>query len=323
MSKPFVSIITPTYNHEKFIGKAIESVLRQTYSNWEMIIIDDGSTDRTVEVIQQYKDPRILCIQNKHRGIYRLAETYNQALSQTSGELVAILEGDDFWPKYKLGKQIQAFDLQDIVLVWGKGVVSDENGKFLYVRSSVKTSNEFEDLLPSTILQMMRRDNPITPASTIMVRKVSVMAIGGFQPSPSGIYVDLPTWMKLASSCQGIFRFVNLELGYWRTHPNQVTSTTRVQQLIDHAKLINQYGIEGYDSYSRYIQARAALVAREWRDSRRLFASLIPDNTIEKKDKIICLLGFISTFIRVDLVKVVLYLKNRIRVPAGYDEISR
>ncbi|MBC7078199.1 MAG: glycosyltransferase, partial [Synergistales bacterium] len=57
MSEPFVSVLTPTYNHERFIGSCVESVLAQSYRNWEMVIVDDGSTDRTVEVIQRFTDP--------------------------------------------------------------------------------------------------------------------------------------------------------------------------------------------------------------------------------------------------------------------------
>ena len=65
MEKPLVSIITPTYNHEKFIEQCVRSVLSQTYPNWEMIIIDDGSTDKTPEKIEQFKDDRIHYIRQK------------------------------------------------------------------------------------------------------------------------------------------------------------------------------------------------------------------------------------------------------------------
>jgi len=69
MHEPFVTIITPTYNHEKFIGQCIESVLAQTYPHWEQIIIDDGSIDHTREVVLRYRDNRIKYVYQENLGI--------------------------------------------------------------------------------------------------------------------------------------------------------------------------------------------------------------------------------------------------------------
>ncbi len=106
-NNPLVSIITPTYNHEKFIGTCIESVLKQTYQNWEMIIIDDGSTDKTGVVVAKYDDDRIKYVKQENLGIWKLSETYNKALDMSMGDLVAILEGDDAWPNFKLEEQVK------------------------------------------------------------------------------------------------------------------------------------------------------------------------------------------------------------------------
>ena len=78
ITSPKVSIITPTYNHEKFIGQCVESVLAQTYPNWEQIIIDDGSTDRTGEIVAQYKDERVKYIRQDNLGIWRLSKRVNR-----------------------------------------------------------------------------------------------------------------------------------------------------------------------------------------------------------------------------------------------------
>ena len=106
-----VSIITATYNHEKFIAKCIESVLRQTYPNWEQIIVDDGSTDNTESIVREYaaKDSRIKYIRKEHEGIMNLKNSYNLALDNSTGDLIAILEGDDYWPDYKLEVQVPYF----------------------------------------------------------------------------------------------------------------------------------------------------------------------------------------------------------------------
>ena len=93
---PQVSIITSTFNHERFIGPCIESVINQTYQNWEQIIIDDGSSDRTPEIVRSYKDSRIHYIYQQNQSIEALAQTYNRALRESQGQLVGILERDDF-----------------------------------------------------------------------------------------------------------------------------------------------------------------------------------------------------------------------------------
>src|SRR5258708_22225644 len=93
-NSPVVSIITPVYNHERFISAAIQSVIWQSYQNWEQIIIDDGSTDSTAKIIAGFLDTRIRYCHQENSGIEALAHTYNRALSLCRGEFIAILEGD-------------------------------------------------------------------------------------------------------------------------------------------------------------------------------------------------------------------------------------
>ena len=109
---PLVSIITPTYNHEKYIAECIISVQNQIYSNWEMIIVDDGSTDRTYEIAKELasNDSRIKVFTQENKGIFKLAETYNLALQKSVGSLIAVLEGDDVWLPKKLVLQVQEFE---------------------------------------------------------------------------------------------------------------------------------------------------------------------------------------------------------------------
>ena len=101
-----VSIITPSYNTSKYIGKTIESVLKQTYENWEMIIVDDCSTDDTDEVVKPYlSDKRIKYIKNdKNSGA---AISRNCALREAGGKWIAFLDSDDLWDPKKLEKQIE------------------------------------------------------------------------------------------------------------------------------------------------------------------------------------------------------------------------
>lgn len=116
---PLVSIITLTYNHEEYISKCIESVISQTYADWEEIIIDDGSSDRTREIIASFKDKRIRYYHLEHRGFDYIGENYNYALRLCRGEYIAILEGDDFWPKDKIEKCVKFFNDPEVIMVYG------------------------------------------------------------------------------------------------------------------------------------------------------------------------------------------------------------
>ena len=103
--KDLVSIITPSYNTANFIGKTIESVLEQTYQNWEMIIVDDCSQDNTDEVVQQYLvDERIRYIKNEVNSGAALSR--NRALKEARGRWIAFLDSDDLWSPNKLEKQV-------------------------------------------------------------------------------------------------------------------------------------------------------------------------------------------------------------------------
>lgn len=99
-----VSIIMPSYNTAKFIAESIDSVLAQTYTDWELLIVDDCSTDNTDEVVAAYTDPRIKYVKNeKNSGA---AVSRNKALAMASGKWIAFLDSDDLWTPDKLEKQI-------------------------------------------------------------------------------------------------------------------------------------------------------------------------------------------------------------------------
>ena len=90
----------PTYNHANFLGKALESVISQTYSNWEAIVIDNQSTDQTNQVIDTFKDPRIKYFKIFNNGI--IAKSRNLGINVAKGEWIAFLNSDDWWRKDKL-----------------------------------------------------------------------------------------------------------------------------------------------------------------------------------------------------------------------------
>ena len=104
--KPVFSVVMPMYNVEKYIAKAIHSVLVQRYSNFELICVDDGCTDRSVEIVKQFDDPRIRIVQQKNRG---LAAARNTGINQCRGLYIAFLDSDDLWHPEKLLRHFEHF----------------------------------------------------------------------------------------------------------------------------------------------------------------------------------------------------------------------
>ena len=126
IEKPLVSIITPCYNAEMYIEETIQSVLVQIYKNWEMIIVDDISTDRTFDIIKNYMkvDNRIRCFQLKQKGGASIAR--NKGIKESKGKYVAFLDADDKWKPDKLMKQVLFMETNNYLFTYHNYELIDE-----------------------------------------------------------------------------------------------------------------------------------------------------------------------------------------------------
>ena len=146
MKKPLVSIIMPSFNCEKTIEYSIESVINQSYQQWQLIVVDDCSTDCSRDVIKRYtvKDSRIkLFVSSSNSGP---AATRNRAIDVASGRFIAFLDADDSWEPQKLEKQISFMLEKDIAFSFTSYRKIDEDGKFLRNRIA-PSSLTYQDLL--------------------------------------------------------------------------------------------------------------------------------------------------------------------------------
>lgn len=322
---PLVSIITPTYNHEKYIAQCIESVLSQTYTNWEMIIVDDGSTDGTPDIVRRYGDGRINYSRQENTGIWRLGETYNKALSISKGELVAILEGDDFWPPWKLEKQIVVFDKTETVLSWGKAITTDPNG-----RAVSQVPSNFEALAKAPAAEVVRRllsHNFIT-SCTVVCQREALLSIGGFHQPPYVPYVDLPTWLELSKV--GKLVAVDAVLGFWRRHGGQTSARMMREMIESRNRLVTDFlaGLpeERRDSLGisanivskiyrnntavmNYATGRLNLHQGKLREAREGFRSAISGGTAGIKAR--ALAGVLCSYLGLDFEKMVVLTGRR------------
>ena len=225
---PLISIISPTYNHEKYLADCIDSVLAQTYPNWEMIILNDGSTDHTAEIAASYRDTdsRIRLVNQENVGIFRLSETYNKGLEMSRGEYLTILEGDDCWMPDKLEKQVAAMEKDPgAVVCWGMARCVNADQSVVYYTApdpNAADSNLYFNDPVGSIMNIFLYRNCI-PALTIMIRKAAIMKMGGFKQVFNLPLVDLPTLYELAMV--GRFIFIPEILGDWRNYATQITKT--------------------------------------------------------------------------------------------------
>ena len=189
-----ISIVIPLYNKERTIGRAVTSVLAQTYHDYTIIIVDDGSTDNSASIVNQLNDAPIRLISQSNQGV---SAARNRGIAESTSEWIAFLDADDEWHPNLLEEYTRLATLypQCNVVASAYGY-RDATGKY---KSLTLNRLPFEGTngILSNYFDVAAHSNPPICSSSIMVRKQSLLAIGGF---PTGIRQgeDLLTWAKLA-----------------------------------------------------------------------------------------------------------------------------
>jgi glycosyltransferase involved in cell wall biosynthesis len=188
---PKVSIILPTYNGAKWIAEAIQSLIYQTFVDWELLVIDDGSKDDTGNIVQDFakKDSRVFYIKNKQN--IGLQKTLNKGINLSRGKYIARLDDDDTWTdKLKLENQVNFLEEnKDHVLVGTGVIVVDERGNEILRYLNPKTD--------SAIRAVFLRRNPFVHSSVVF-RKESVVSVGMYSEDGDSLHVeDYDLWLKL------------------------------------------------------------------------------------------------------------------------------
>jgi glycosyltransferase involved in cell wall biosynthesis len=214
---PRVSALIVTYGHERFIEEAVRSALAQGEVDVEVVVVDDGSRDLTRERVASVTDRRVRLIAEPHRGIERLADTYNAGLAHCRGEFVALLEGDDRWPERKLSSQLTDLADSAVVCAHGEYAVIGARGTMLRPRvpSPVPIRAGAYDALPHHLLMSY-----IMPV-TAVVRRSTLEEIGGFRQLGRTPHWDWPTFLALAE--RGQFAYRSEVVGHWRKHASSGT----------------------------------------------------------------------------------------------------
>ncbi|MET4080993.1 glycosyltransferase involved in cell wall biosynthesis [Pedobacter sp. UYP30] len=208
ISKPVITVLMAVLNGEKYIGKAIESVLSQSFTDFELLIINDGSTDRTVEVVEKFVDPRIRLIDNvKNKGLFF---TRNYGVKEAKGKYIAILDSDDVATCNRLEIQV-AFMISNpnIALCGSQASFINENG----VKTGVSDYIVGNDLAHHLVI------HNIFINSTLMIKKSAIEEVGGYHDrSPAEDY-DLSFRISLK------YKVANLNdvFVHYREHGNNIS----------------------------------------------------------------------------------------------------
>jgi len=166
---PRVSVVMPAFNQAKYVGDAVRSVIDQTCSDWELVVVDDGSSDATAAIVEQWNDARIRVVRQTNSGT---SAARNVGIAETTGEYVAFLDGDDLFAPAKLAAHVAFLDRHPHAgLSYGARVEIDETGR------AVGLARLPESVSLTTILL----EFPFAP-SDIVVRRRWLGAVGGFRP---------------------------------------------------------------------------------------------------------------------------------------------
>jgi len=209
-----ISVIIPAYNSDKYISEAIRSVLRQTCTDYEIIVIDDGSTDRTREIIEN-EFPQVRYFYIPNQGV---SKARNCGIQRARGEFIAFLDADDLWLPEKLEKQLEVFKAdQKLMLVFTENMDFDTDGlrKTLYWKK--------ERLMKGDVVRNIFLYSNVT-TSTVMVRRQVFQEIGCFEESLK-VAEDDNLWMRIALKFK--IRLLDEVLVHYRWTENSLSRSAR------------------------------------------------------------------------------------------------
>jgi hypothetical protein len=333
MKRSLVTIISPTYNQERYVAKCAESALAQTYQEWEQIFVDDGSSDATREILAGFRDPRIRLVTLPHGGLGTLKRSYNAALAASGGSLVAILEGDDLWPPDKLATQVRSFEAPDTLLSWGRADLIDDQGTIIGEVATIRERHASLRMTTAEAFHRLTRRNFLVPTVTVMIRREALETIGGFRQTGSSMLVDLPTWLWATAMHEGYVEFLNHRLGLYRLHDSQASQQKRAQMTREHFTVVTTVESEldgaalrrvGWSKAARQRAESRALIAEgelaletgRPREARRAFGRAVRTRG-GAADRALAAVGVLSSVIRIDLVRMAFAFRAWMRRPRG------
>ena len=218
-NQPLASIIMNCYNGEAYLKESIESVLSQTFKNWELIFWDNQSKDKSAKIFKSYKDKRLkYYYASEHTILYKAR---NEAIKKSSGEFLAFLDTDDFWEKDKLELQLALFEDTEVGVVYGNCFIINQqlNTKKIYIDKKLPKGYILDNLLK----------NYCTGLVTLVIRKSFLE--NSQSPFDSSFHVMGDFDLMIRMSAKYKFNCVEKPVASWRVHGKNVSLLNKSIQI--------------------------------------------------------------------------------------------
>jgi glycosyltransferase involved in cell wall biosynthesis len=263
-NNPLVSIVIPTYNHAHFLEYALQSVLDQTYTNWEVIIIDNHSQDDTDEVVGRFENSKVKLLKIHNNGV--IAASRNMGVNVAKGEWIAFLDSDDRWTPNKLQVCLANFNENAELIYHDLQIVRDHHD--IFQRKKVKSRQ-----LKSPVLIDLLVNGNVISNSSVIVRKRLLDQIGGIDENSKMIAAeDYNVWLRAAQITNHFFYIPEI-LGFYFQHnqgisrqdmsiPSRYACSEFIHTLNSQQKL-------KMESNLRYMAGRFAFVSGDFRNARK------------------------------------------------------
>ena len=246
-NSPLVSIVIPTYNHAPMLQRALATVIEQTYQNWNAIVVNNHSTDNTLEVVASFNDPRIQCINFHNNGV--IGASRNEGIARATGEYIAFLDSDDTWFPTKIEKCVAVLDHGSDLVCHAEYWI-DEKGKSRLVVYGPREAATHHNLI--------YKGNRISTSAT-MVRTTLLKEVKGFDVSPELISTeDYDLWIRLAAKSNK-FAFIDEPLGEYHRHDNNVSANIEKHLAAELALLAKHFSVNAQLENSLARRRRKAL----------------------------------------------------------------
>ncbi len=305
-NNPLVSVVIPTYNRAELLPRAIKSVLSQTFKDFELIIVDDGSTDDTKEVVKKFqeKDKRIKYIWQKNSG--GPASPLNNGIKNSLGEYISFLEDDDEWLPKKTEEQLSLFQKSKMIGLVGCNAMVTKNNKLLYIyKTPSDCKNYLKELLESNI---------ICSTGSVLIKKSVLEEVGLFDEKLSNAQ-DLEMWIRVAEKGY-FFTFSQNILFKYNIYEQSIShsmSTTKAEKdlfyIFDKYEEHYKKKSKIYSNKLRYDGTRYILM-NESRKGKKSFLKSIKINPLNIKSY----LYFFLSFLGPNVYKKLTLIKGKTRI---------
>jgi len=278
-TKPYVSVVIPTYNHAKLLKKALNSVIAQTFQNWEAVVVNNFSTDDTIEVVNSFADQRIKLFNFSNNGV--IAASRNHGLKVATGDFIAFLDSDDVWYPNKLQK------CSELALTGDEFICHGE----LWINSDLtQRTVMYGPASNATYNRLLYKGNCIS-TSTTFIAKPLIDSVQGFDENPEIVTTeDYDLWLRLAaknpqtsfipevlgefhrlanSASSGVLRNFAAELIVLKTHFSR-----QPQSIMNRLRIRHRYAIAHYGA-ARQLTTQPAQAIRLFAQAFRLSPFLI------------------------------------------------